>query len=169
MIAQTNQNYPATVYLGLAATSHNNTNDYTALARYRSYGEILVGPPQITVQPQSITAEVGATALFQVTAGGTFPLSYQWRKGGNPLSAATAPAYAVLNVQPTNTGNFDVVISNSSGSVTSLVAVLNVDFRPHITGQPQNTTVPLGSSATFQVTAVGLPRSPTNGERGECR
>ena len=34
--------------------------------------------PAISVQPVSVTADVGGTATFSVTASGTGPLSYQW-------------------------------------------------------------------------------------------
>ena len=157
LIAQTNQTYPATVYVGLATTSHNNSPGYAALARYRSYGDFSVGPPQITSQPQSVTAGVGQTAVFQVTATGTAPLSFQWRKEYVPIPSAAAPALTVTNVQPSDAGNFDVVVSSPSGSLTSLVAVLTVDLLPHITSQPQSIAAPLGSNATFQVSAGGLP------------
>src|SRR2546423_5141631 len=35
-------------------------------------------PPSISAQPQSATNIVGTTATFNVSAGGTTPLSYQW-------------------------------------------------------------------------------------------
>src|SRR5687767_14848364 len=39
-------------------------------------------PPTITSQPQSQTVNEGATVTFSVTATGTQPLSYRWRKNG---------------------------------------------------------------------------------------
>lgn len=114
-------------------------------------------PPQIVTQPQSMAAGVGASADFEVTASGTPPLSYQWRKGGVSVTDATETSYSAINLQPSDAGNFDVVVSNSFGSVTSAVAVLTVDLSPHITSQPQSITVARGSNATFQVTAAGLP------------
>jgi outer membrane protein assembly factor BamB/alpha-tubulin suppressor-like RCC1 family protein len=88
--------------------------------------------PFITSQPQSRTNLSGTTATFTVTATGTDPLSYQWRKGGanladgGGLSGATTAALTLAFVQAADAGNYNVLVSNSSGSVTSQVAVLVV-------------------------------------------
>src|SRR5271156_580187 len=50
-------------------------------------------PPSIVTQPVSQTVTVGQTAAFSVTATGTAPLSYQWRKGGTPVTGATGSNY----------------------------------------------------------------------------
>ena len=60
------------------------------------------------------------------------------------------------NAQFTNAGDYTVVITNLSGSITSSVAVLTVsNFPPDITAQPQSQTVTAGADATFSVTATG--------------
>src|SRR5213592_2471754 len=45
--------------------------------------------PTITSQPQSATVAVGSTVTFAVSASGTAPLSFQWKKNGVPLSGET--------------------------------------------------------------------------------
>ena len=53
-------------------------------------------PPRwrpITTQPASQTVTAGQTATFSVTATGTAPLSYQWKKNGAAISGATASSY----------------------------------------------------------------------------
>jgi len=45
--------------------------------------------PAITGQPRSATNYVGQNVLFNVTATGTAPLSYQWWKDGSPIAGAT--------------------------------------------------------------------------------
>src|SRR5207253_435276 len=50
-------------------------------------------PPTITTQPASRTVTAGQTATFSVTATGTAPLSYQWQRGGVPISGATLASY----------------------------------------------------------------------------
>lgn len=45
-------------------------------------------PPAITSQPAGATRTVGQTATFQVTATGTAPLAYQWRRNGTNLAGA---------------------------------------------------------------------------------
>lgn len=128
-LGQTNQTYPATVYVGLATTSHNNSSGYTALARYRNYGSLSL-PPWITGQPRTIGATVGGTASLQVTVDGTPPLAYQWRRDGIPLPGATAGSYVVSPVQLSDARSYDVVVSNAWGSLTSAPARLIVASIP---------------------------------------
>jgi outer membrane protein assembly factor BamB len=126
-----------------------------------------VGPcstrPSITSEPQSRTNVAGTTATFSVTATGTEPLIYQWRKGGVGLtdggnvSGATTPNLTLTNVQLTDAGDYTVTVSNIAGSVTSQVARLTVQVcvSPMITAQPLGATKCVGESVTFSVTATG--------------
>lgn len=116
--------YPANVLLGLATTSHNNNFGQTATAVYHDY-EFLLGPV-ITDQPDDITVLSGQSASFNVTATGTGPIFYQWRFNGGNLGNETNTSLTINNATIGNAGNYDVVVSNMSGSVTSLVAVLTV-------------------------------------------
>jgi hypothetical protein len=93
-------------------------------------------PPAITQQPASLTVTQGQTATFTVTASGTAPLSYTWHiqcQAGDPTypecQCPICPASAnitLTNVQPSQSGNYYVVITNAYGSVTSTVATLTV-------------------------------------------
>jgi hypothetical protein len=83
--------------------------------------------PMITQQPANTTVAQGGNATFNVTASGTGPLTYQWRFGGGAIGGATANSYTVTNAQPAQGGNYQVVVSNSFGSVTSMVATLTVN------------------------------------------
>jgi pectate lyase len=114
--------------------------------------------PTITTQPSSQTVSVGGTATFSVTASGTAPLTYQWRKDGVNLSGATAPSYSKTNVQTADAGGYSVVVSNSAGSATSTTATLTVNsspVAPTITTQPSSQTVNAGGTASFSVAASG--------------
>jgi Immunoglobulin domain len=85
------------------------------------------GPPIITAQPASQTVLVGESAVFTVTAQGKSPLSYQWQKNGTNISGAT---FLNFNTGPVTTADsgttYQVVITNSLGSVTSQPAALTV-------------------------------------------
>lgn len=83
--------------------------------------------PAITSQPQSLTVTEGQPAQFSVTATGTPPLSYQWRKWDIDLPGAIAATLAFANAHPTNAGNYVVVVRNGAGQATSLVATLTVN------------------------------------------
>jgi hypothetical protein len=97
--------------------------------------------PTITAQPVSRSAAVGANVTFAVTAVGTAPLTYQWRKNGTAISGATAATLALSNVQTTDTAAYTVVITNLAGSVTSEVATLGV--------------IPVGTRATHAAVGTG--------------
>ncbi len=60
-------------------------------------------------------------------ATGTPPLSYQWRKNGQPLAGQTGATRSRNNVQSGDAGNYTVVVSNSAGQVTSNPATLTGD------------------------------------------
>src|SRR6185312_16286913 len=49
--------------------------------------------PSITQQPADKTVSAGQTATFSVTATGTAPLSYQWKKGTTNITNATSASY----------------------------------------------------------------------------
>jgi hypothetical protein len=85
------------------------------------------GPPRIIDQPVSQTVLVGESATFGARARGKLPISYQWRKNGLNLTMGTFPNYATGQVTAADNGSkFDVVISNSLGSVTSKTVTLTV-------------------------------------------
>jgi Immunoglobulin domain/Immunoglobulin I-set domain len=115
--------------------------------------------PSLTVQPASVTVSVGQTATFSVSATGTVPISYQWQKGGTNIAGANAASYTTpVTTLADNGSKFDVIVSNSAGSVTSAQATLTVSaspVAPNITVQPTNQTVTAGQAATFSVTATG--------------
>lgn len=85
-------------------------------------------PPAITTPPQSQAVLVGQTASFSVAATGTPPLGYQWLFNGTNIAGATTNPFTLANIQLTNAGNYSVVITNITGSVTSSPASLTVLF-----------------------------------------
>jgi len=82
--------------------------------------------PSVTSQPGDQTVAVGQSASFSISAIGANPLFYQWRQSGTNVSGATQAGYSIVSAQLTNAGPYDVVITNSAGSVTSSVATLTV-------------------------------------------
>src|SRR6202022_2698159 len=96
---------------------------------------------------------------FTVVASVTAPRSYQWRKNGANIAGATTASYATPVTTTADSGStFDVVVSNTAGTVTSATATLTVNptaVAPTITTQPTNQTVTTGQTATFTVVASG--------------
>lgn len=112
----------------------------------------------IIKQPQSKVASEGTTIIFSVRATGDGFLRYQWRKNGIPIENAYLDALRIKSVSVFDQANYDVVVTNSQGSVHSQTAELSIlpnDIPVDITHQPQSTTVELGQSFTLNVGASG--------------
>ena len=111
--------------------------------------------PSIDSQPLSLTNLVGSSAIFSVAASGTPTLTYQWFFDGSALDGATESSFQITSVQPASAGNYQVIITNVAGSITSSVATLTVWFPPAILAHPQDQIEKSGSAATFTVQATG--------------
>jgi len=125
----------------------------------------LLGPPAIVAQPASLTNYTGTPAALTVSATGTAPLTYQWRKGAVPIPNAAQPTYYLPTLAPGDAGGYDVMITNSLGSVTSAIAYLSVIVPP-----PNTRTVPLWNLApgsrpylNLDGSQRGLSFNPANG------
>ena len=75
--------------------------------------------PIITVQPARRTLAAGASLTLAVSATGAPAPTYQWRRNGAPIGGATNATYTVAAVASGDAGSYDVVVSNSAGSVGS--------------------------------------------------
>jgi hypothetical protein len=115
------------------AANYNGSDSFTFSAFDGSlYGTgrvslTITAPPSITAQPVSQAVQAGQSAIFQVRASGAAPLSYQWQFDNALLAGATSSILNLINCQPSNAGNYTVVVSNGAGSVTSVLATLTVN------------------------------------------
>ena len=101
------------------------------------------GAPQITMQPASQTVTAGQSATFTVAATGSPTLAYQWQENHANMAGATSAAYTTPATATSNSGEtFDVIVSNSVGTVTSVSASLTVNAATGGTPPPP----PSGSS-----------------------
>ncbi|MCC6821522.1 MAG: immunoglobulin domain-containing protein [Verrucomicrobia subdivision 3 bacterium] len=133
-------------------TTINNTNrSYLG----RLYGNLY--PPEFLTQPISRATNAGATVTFSAMVNNPTLSIFQWRKDGDNISGAAGMAYVLNNVQPADSGNYSVFVSNAAGGTTSSNAVLNVGIATSITAQPSSLTVTQGQNATFSVAANGTP------------
>jgi Immunoglobulin domain len=115
--------------------------------------------PSLMAQPANATVMAGQTANFSVSATGTAPIAYQWRKNTVNINGAIGASYTTPATTTADNGSkFDVIVSNSAGSITSAQATLTVNaaaVAPSITTQPASQTVTAGQSAMFSVVAAG--------------
>jgi len=123
--------------------------------------------PRITVQPANATVSVGQMATFSVTAAGTAPLSYQWQKNKANISGATAASYTTpATTSGDNGAKFDVVVSNSAGSMTSGTAMLTVNpagvTLKSIAVTPMSPSIVAGNTQQFTATGTYSDNSTKN-------
>jgi len=115
----------------------------------------------IALQPQDQVTLVGSNAVLSVSAVGVKPLNYQWLLSGVPLAGATARSLMLTNVQLTNAGAYQVVVANTAGSVTSLVATLTalLPIRTSAVGSGSVRLTPNqpGYAPNSSVTIAGIP------------
>jgi len=134
-----------------------SSNEIATIYQVGALGKCLL-PPAIFTQPAGQTVSPNATVTFNVLAGGTPYLKYQWTLNGTNLLNATNASLTLTSVQFTNAGNYAVSISNGSGSTNSATATLIVQAPPSFTSQPPLVTVvPAGNNVAFNVTATGTP------------
>jgi hypothetical protein len=121
--------------LTLSTLTTNDTARYSILVK-NPYGSVTSAPaslfvaafaPTVIFQPESQSIILGWNAQFGVTATGVSPLAFQWVFNTNiVLAHATNATLSLTDIQTSNTGSYSVIISNSFGSVTSAVAILDV-------------------------------------------
>lgn len=97
------------------------------------------GLPVITNEPPASQSVVyGATTTLPVVALGRPPLTYQWYSNNVAIAGATSQnlSFVATNISPSQvvggqvTANYQVVIRNDSGSVTSSVDTLTIQIPP---------------------------------------
>jgi predicted esterase len=78
-------------------------------------------PPRITptTSLQHTAVFLGSNVTFSVTAIGTGPLSYQWRRDNLALVDKTNSSLSITSAEPTDEGDYIVVVTNLAGAATS--------------------------------------------------
>ncbi len=126
------------------------TNSNGSVTSSVAHLSVVDAVPSITTQPASQTNFAGQTATLTVAAAGLPPLYYQWRAGasgsgsysnlvaGSQISAVTNATLNIAGVTLGNAGDYVVVVTNSSGSVTSAVVRLtlltNISYQAVVLG-----------------------------------
>jgi hypothetical protein len=114
-----------------------NSGDYTVVVSdlvgsitSESATVLALTKPAITQSPQAVTAVVGDTVTLQVSASGSLPLSFRWRRNGanytNIVLNSHTSTLLFTNVQPSQAAGYSVVVSNLVGSANTTNATLTV-------------------------------------------
>jgi hypothetical protein len=117
--------------------------------------------PVVTItSPLMQTARGGTNVALTTAVSGTGPIFYQWYLNGARVLDATNSTLFLANVQPGNSGYYNVIVVSPYGAQNSQSAYLMVLTPPTITSPPTNVLARLANpSATtnvsFRVTATG--------------
>jgi Immunoglobulin domain/Beta-propeller repeat len=85
-------------------------------------------PPVISTQISNQTAIATSNFVFGIGVASGSPLSYQWQFNGVDIPQATNSILQLSNLTFAASGNYNVIVSNSHGAVTSAIASLKVEF-----------------------------------------
>ncbi len=110
--------------------------------------------PTINQQPPNIVATVGDGAHFSVGANGT-PLFYQWTSNGVAIPGANASEYIINPVADGDAAAYAVIVTNSTGSITSHVGLLTVVEPDIVATLPLGVPVNTCTNITLSVVTAG--------------
>jgi hypothetical protein len=119
---------------------------------------VAVQPLVIVSQPQTVVTYEPNSVSFYVGVSSYLPVSFQWRKDGVNLPGQIYQFLSLYSTSPDDNGNYDAVVSNSAGSVTSAVARLTVQLRPPVFySTPSDTDVAVKTQLILWSAASGSP------------
>lgn len=118
--------------------------------------------PFVLNQPQDQSVSVGFPATFSVNANGANPLSYQWRKDTVIIPGATNSSYTIPVTAFSDSGDYNVVITNSFGTTTSDNAHLTI-----VGNQPPVAVIDLPTDTLYSAgELINYHGSATDAESG---
>ena len=112
----------------------------------------------INKQPQNKVINEGDSVSFSVVASAGGFISYQWIKSGIPINNAYTATYTIDSTSLNDAGLYEVIVTNSQGSISSESATLVViqqGVPVSIIQQPRSQSVTEGSNASLTVQALG--------------
>ena len=111
-------------------SAHPNNNGYAKMAYqwFKAIEQVLPNPPKILIQPVNQFTIEGGTASFSVSGESEENISYQWKKNGSNIPLANNSQLLISNAKLSdNNSNYQCVMSNINGSVTSEIVKLFVN------------------------------------------
>ena len=113
-----------TYVVTLVAGNLNYPDPATARATITIY--LPNSPPAFEAEPPDVSVIVGSNAVLRAELVGTPPFSFQWWKDGAPVPEGTTSTLPLRNVHGGDAGQYQLVVTNDFGSITSAVARVTV-------------------------------------------
>ncbi|MEO6034811.1 MAG: lamin tail domain-containing protein, partial [Verrucomicrobiota bacterium] len=154
-------------YSELAANFPGNfATDGSGSITVQPYGPPPVCPPSIVMNPASAVAYVGSNLQLRTTVSGSAPVSFQWQKktnsiffnlsDGNGLTGAKTDSLNFSSLILSDSADYRLMATNSSGSATSQVATVTVlpsnAINPVVAGLNPAADATVNSLSEIQVT-----------------
>ena len=114
----------------------------------------VVQPVTIETQPADVRGVLGGSVSLAVSAIGSDPITYQWTHNGEAIAGATSASLSLVNLDEASAGDYQVVVTNPTGSVLSNAAALEVDAPPALSALSGSQSVIAGSGIELSVTAA---------------
>lgn len=111
----------------------------------------------------------GMTVTFTAAAASKLPMTYQWRRNGQPLTGKTSPTLVLSNVQTADSGDYEVAVTSGGTTVTSPALPLTVSAGPPIfVRQPVSAVRCAGANVTFEAVVYGSQPVTYQWKHGEA-
>ena len=121
--------------------------------------------PTILGSAGELTLMSGQSIILTATATGQAPLRFRWQKNGLEIPGATSASLTLANLGGRDAGVYSATVSNTFGSTTSTIMVLNIVVPRRslsVTRQPD------GVIALVSESIDGIP-VVIRGTRGACQ
>jgi hypothetical protein len=112
-------------------------------------------PPAIQAPLLSQVVDEGGTATFLAGVGGSPPLEIRWFFNGSELAGRSGVSLSVGPVSAADVGEYRFVASNGAGSVTSVVARLDMGRAPVIVGFLRDRWIEAGAPVSIEAEVSG--------------
>ena len=127
----------------------------------------VVIPPDIAIQPQSLTVTNTQSASFSVTYTNAVPApTYQWKKNNVAIGNATNAIYTIASASPSDMAAYSVVLANAAGSITSSNATLTVNSTMTASLAPSNSATTVCYDTPLY---MAFDRTPVASGTGQIR
>lgn len=110
-------------------TDSSGNREWSQVATVNVEKQVVATPKldiSISMQPTGSSVFAGSKHTLNVSASGSGTLKYQWRKNGQPIPDAVLPYLSFNSVKLSDAGQYDVVITNDTGTLKTSPAQLDV-------------------------------------------
>jgi hypothetical protein len=118
-------------------------------------------PPVVLVGLRGVTNAVGSTVTLSITASGSVPMGFSWRKSSltitNFVLMTTHSTFTIFNAQTNDSATWRCVITNSGNVAPGVLSSASVLILapPVLTNAPASQSVEPGANVTFTAGAAG--------------